>query len=82
MGAVPIASTIKNEGFVMDKIFVLVVSMWGNTGSEWLYIGNQYVYHEPMTFEECQPMSEEMNWSSWEDNQFYRVQFDCMNKDK
>ena len=25
------------------KVFVLVISIWGNNGTDWIYTGNQYV---------------------------------------
>ena len=28
------------------KTFVVVVSIWGNNGTDWVYTGNQYVMKE------------------------------------
>ena len=35
------------------KVFVLVISIWGNNGTDWVYTGNQYVSQEMYTQEEC-----------------------------
>ena len=37
----------------MEKLFVLVVSLWGNNGTDWIYIGNQYVLNEPIPIDRC-----------------------------
>ena len=61
----------------MDKLFVLVVSLWGNNGTDWVYIGNQYVQNEPMTVDRCVEMANLDNWSWWETNEYYTVQLSC-----
>ena len=30
----------------------MIMSLWGYDGTEWVYVGNQYVNQEPMTKEE------------------------------
>ena len=59
------------------KLFVLVFSLWGNTGTDWVYIGNQYVLNQPMPLEQCEKMANLDNWSWHEDNKFYTIQLDC-----
>ena len=61
----------------MDKLFVLVVSLWGNNGTDWVYIGNQYVLNEPVPIDRCVEMSNLDNWSWWETNEYYTVQLSC-----
>ena len=61
----------------MDKLFVLVVSLWGNNGTDWIYIGNQYVLNEPMPIDRCVEMANLDNWSWWETNEYYTVQLSC-----
>ena len=61
----------------MDKLFVLVVSLWGNNGTDWIYIGNQYVLNYPMTIEKCNEMADLDNWSWWETNEYYTIQLNC-----
>jgi len=83
MGAVPIASTINTceETFMDAKIFVLVVSMWGNNGTEWEYIGNQSVLNQDMTQQQCEYMAdEEKTWTVHNTNKYYRIQMQCYPK--
>ena len=55
--------------------------MWGNTGKEWLYTGNQYVMQELFTKEQCEQIVKSSNWQKHETNEYYGLQFDCFNKD-
>ena len=57
--------------------YLLVFSLWGNTGTDWVYIGNQYVLNQPMPLEQCEKMADLDNWSWHEDNKFYTIQLDC-----
>ena len=66
----------------MTEAFVLVLSIWGNTGSEWIYTGNQYIMSELMTEEKCLEISDDSNWNSIRNNQFYDLQFDCFHMDQ
>ena len=63
------------------KEFLLVISMWGNDGSEWLYIGNQYIMQELFTKEQCDIIANNNNWQKSETNPYYGLQFDCFHKD-
>ena len=41
------------------KLFVLVLTLWGQTETgDWVYIGNQYVYNDTMSEEKCLYMAE------------------------
>ena len=44
------------------KEFVLVISMWGNNGVAWEYIGNQYVMQEKFTQPQCEVLVNNANW--------------------
>jgi len=46
------------------KEFMLVISMWGNTGTEWEYIGNQMVLQQPMTEAQCEYMIQDDQWAA------------------
>ena len=59
----------------MTQLFVLVISLWGFDGNEWVYVGNQIVLNEPMIKEECMEIRE--NWSWHEQNEFYRFSIEC-----
>ena len=50
------------KGCIMDKVFVLVISMWGNNGTDWEYIGNQMVLQQDMTKSQCEYMVKEDMW--------------------
>ena len=63
------------------KAFVLVISIWGNTGTEWVYTGNQYVSQEIYTKEECLKLADASNWNKFRNNPFYDIQLDSFNKD-
>ena len=56
------------------KEFVLVISMWGNNGVAWEYIGNQYVMQEKFTQPQCEVLVNNANWEQWIDNPYYRLQ--------
>jgi hypothetical protein len=65
----------------MDKVFVLVISMWGHNGTAWEYIGNQSVLNQDMTLQQCQVLSdEEKTWTKHDTNEFYRIQMQCYPK--
>ena len=60
------------------KLFVLVLALWGQTESgDWVYIGNQYVYNNPVPLEECKKMATLDNWSWHEENKYYSITFEC-----
>ena len=63
------------------KEFLLVLSMWGNTGTEWVYMGNQYVNNNLMTMEQCEFLISEDQWTKWTENEYYKIQFDCFHKE-
>jgi len=63
----------------MGKIFVLVISVWGFTGDEWQYIGNQIVLNQDMTETQCEAMAD--NWTRWEDNEYFTFSVECHEKD-
>ena len=59
----------------MTQLFVLVISLWGLDGNEWVYVGNQIVLNEPMIKEECMEIREDWSWH--EQNEFYRFSIEC-----
>tara|TARA_B100000700_G_C14293609_1_gene511568 strand:+ start:179 stop:379 length:201 start_codon:yes stop_codon:yes gene_type:complete len=63
------------------KTFVVVVSIWGNNGTDWVYTGNQYVMNELFTKEQCEQIVDSSNWNKFRQNQYYDLQFDCFNED-
>ena len=52
--------------------------MWGNDGTDWVYMGNQYAYNQPMTKIECTEIAED--WTRWETNEYYRLSIECVTK--
>ena len=62
------------------KEFILVISMWGNTGEEWVYTGNQYIMQELFTKQQCEVIAQNANWEKYEKNEYLGLQFDCFNK--
>ena len=57
------------------KAFLLVISIWGNNGTEWVYVGNQIVFNNPMPIEQCMAMKK--NWSWHEKNEYFRFSIEC-----
>ena len=64
------------------KAFVLVVSIWGNNGTDWVYTGNQYIMQDLLTQEECSNIADTSNWNKLRNNPYYDIQFDCFNKEE
>ena len=62
----------------MVTLFVLVISLWGYTGTDWVYVGNQMVLNHPITKEECEVIKD--NWTKHEINEFYRFSIECIKK--
>ncbi len=56
------------------KTFVVVISIWGHTGQEWVYTGNQYIMQETFTQEQCNIIVDNANWQKYEENQYYGLQ--------
>jgi hypothetical protein len=65
----------------MDKGFLLVISMWGNSGAEWHYIGNQIVLQQVMTEEQCIYLIDEDMWKASYENKHYRMMAHCFPED-
>ena len=55
------------------KAFVLVISIWGNNGTDWVYTGNQYVSQEMYTQEECLNMADTSSWNKFRNNPYYDI---------
>ena len=64
------------------KAFVLVISIWGNNGTDWVYTGNQYIMSELFTEEQCLNIADTYNCNKIRKNQYYDIQFDCFNKEE
>jgi hypothetical protein len=66
---------------VKEKFFILVISMWGNDGAQWHYIGNQIALQQPMTEEQCLYLIDEDMWQASYDNQYYQLRAHCFDED-
>ena len=65
-----------------EKIFVMVVSMWGHTAEgEWVYIGNQSVLNQDLTEKQCESMGDKKQWKHFSNNPYYGLKFQCYPKD-
>jgi|TARA_R100001015_G_C4600256_1_gene155234 hypothetical protein len=64
-----------------ETLFILVISMWGHTGSEWQYIGNQVALQQPMTEAQCEYLIDEKMWKAVYENQFYKMVTHCFPTD-
>ena len=63
------------------KEFMLVISMWGHTGEEWQYIGNQVVLDQVMTKAQCEYMVEGDRWKAFYNNEYYKMVIQCYPKE-
>ena len=61
----------------MEKGFLLVISMWGNNGINWEYIGNQIVLQQVMTEEQCVYLIDKDMWEATYENKYYRMMAHC-----
>ena len=60
----------------MVKLFILVISLWGYNGTEWVYVGNQMALQQPMAKEECLDLA--ANWQKHEFNSYFRFSIECI----
>ena len=62
---------------MMEKGFLLVITMWGNNGIDWEYIGNQIVLQQVMTEEQCVYLIDKDMWEATYENKYYRMMAHC-----
>ena len=55
----------------------LVISMWGNTGQEWQYIGNKVLLQQAMTLAQCEYLINEDMWLAYYVNAYYKIMIHC-----
>tara|TARA_Y100001951_G_C11255935_1_gene249406 strand:- start:433 stop:651 length:219 start_codon:yes stop_codon:yes gene_type:complete len=65
----------------VEIAYVLVISMWGNTGQDWQYIGNQIVLQQPMTLDQCEYLIDETMWQAFYNNEYYKLMAHCYPED-
>lgn len=58
--------------------YVLLISMWWNTGESWNHIGNQIQLNQPMTLEQCEYLLSEGMWSGATLNPYYKFVIHCV----
>ena len=63
------------------KEFVLVISMWGHTGAEWVYVGNQIVLQQSFTQDQCYSLLQKDMWKANYDNEYFKMNIQCFPKD-
>ena len=61
----------------IEVAFFLVISMWGNTGQEWQYIGNKVLLKQAMTLEQCEYLINEDMWLAYYANPYYKIMIHC-----
>lgn len=66
-----------NVHHTVEVAYVLVITMWGHTGVQWEYIGNQIVLQEQMTEEQCLYLISEENWETTYENEYYQLRAHC-----
>jgi len=60
-----------------ETFFILVISMWGNTGSEWEYIGNQIALQQELTEDQCVYLLDDAMWHTTYENEYYQMRAHC-----
>tara|TARA_R100000697_G_scaffold20391_1_gene27827 strand:+ start:58 stop:279 length:222 start_codon:yes stop_codon:yes gene_type:complete len=63
------------------KEFVLVISMWGHTGIEWVYVGNQIVLQQSFTQKQCYSLLQKDMWRANYVNEYFKMNIQCFPKD-
>ena len=61
-----------NVHHTVEVAYILVITMWGHTGIEWQYIGNQIALQQEMTEEQCLYLIAEDMWKATYENEFYQ----------
>ena len=61
----------------VEIAYVLVISMWGFNGFDWVYLGNQLALQQAMTEDQCAYLIDEGMWEAVINNQFYRMLAEC-----
>ena len=59
------------------KEFALVISMWGHTGAEGVFMGNQSVLKHTFNQEQCEFFAHEEMWNHERDNEYYKILIQC-----
>tara|TARA_R110002020_G_scaffold128057_6_gene287135 strand:- start:764 stop:1006 length:243 start_codon:yes stop_codon:yes gene_type:complete len=70
-----------NVHHTVEVAYILVISMWGHTGSDWEYIGNQVSLQQPMTEAQCLYLIEEDMWQASYQNRYYKMMAHCFPED-
>jgi len=60
----------------VTKVFILVISLWGYNGTEWVYVGNQMALQQPMAKEQCLDLA--AKWQKHELNVYFRFSIECI----
>ena len=61
----------------MTKVFLLVVSLWGFNGSDWVYTGNQMVLQDKFeTLESCEDFGR--SFMKFEMNKYFTFKVQCI----
>ena len=55
--------------------------MWGNTGSEWEYIGNQIALQQELTEDQCVYLLDDAMWQTTYENEYYQMRAHCFPAD-
>ena len=61
-----------------ETFYILVISMWGNTGVQWEYIGSQLAPTQPMTEEQCLYLIDDAMWQASYENEYYQLRAHCV----
>ena len=64
-----------------ETFYILVISMWGNTGVQWEYIGNQIALNQPMTESQCLLLIDDEMWQATYENEWYQLRAHCFDAD-
>lgn len=62
---------------IIELTYLLVISMWGHNGMDWMYMGNQIVLQQAMTEAQCEYLINENMWQAFYSNEFYKMTVQC-----
>jgi len=61
-----------------EMAYVLAITMWGFTGVDWQFIGNEIVLQQSMTEAQCEYLISEEMWKANYQNEYYRLMAHCL----
>ena len=62
----------------VEMSYLMVITMWGFTGKDWQFIGNEIVLQQAMTQAQCEFLISEEMWKANYQNEDYLLMAHCL----